>query len=44
MYFITANEAIAKYTGLIIASMSIIVMLVIATPILQYPKDNLSIP
>ena len=33
MYFITANEAIAKYTGWLIAKAIMIEMLAIATPI-----------
>lgn len=33
MYFITANEAIAKYTGWLIAKAITIAMLAIATPI-----------
>ena len=38
MYFITANEAIAKYTGLLIARAITIAILAIATPIPQYQR------
>ena len=38
MYFITANEAIAKYTGWLIAKAITIAMLAIATPIPQYQR------